>query len=70
MKCPSHKFVNVTILQLIASGLVRIEIDKDRNCVLCLVINNLPSSYLDGSIWANLFIVDDGAVPTVSTEDE
>ena len=57
--------MNVTILQLIASGLVRMEIDKDCNCVLRLVINNLLSSYLDDGIWANLFIEDDGAGPPV-----
>ena len=46
------------------------EIDKDRNFVLRLVIKNLLPSYLNYGIWANLFIVDDGTGLTVSTEDE
>ena len=59
VKCPAHKFVNVTILQLIASGLVKMEIDNERNCVLRLVINNLSPSYLDDTIWESLYVVDD-----------
>lgn len=74
VKCPATKFVNVTILQLIASGLVKMEIDNERNCVLRLVINNLSPSYLDDTIWDSLYVVDDcgeeGDDLIVSTWDE
>ena len=59
VKCPATKYVNLTILQLIASGLVKMEIDNERNCVLRLVINNLSPSYLDDTIWESLYVVDD-----------
>ena len=34
VKCPPMKYINVTVSQLIASGLIRMEIDKESNCVL------------------------------------
>ena len=73
VKCPPFKFVNVTALQLIASGLVRMEIDKNHNCQLRLVINEFSPSYLDRRIWADLYTVNEGNEngdgPTISTED-
>ena len=41
VKCLPMKYINVTVLQLIASGLIRMEINKESNCVLRLVINHL-----------------------------
>ena len=58
-KCPPSKFMSATVLQLIDSGLVRMDIDKDINCVLRLVINDLAPSYLDNSIWSNLYTVNE-----------
>ena len=73
VKCPPSKIVNVTVLQLIASGLFRMEIEKYRDCQLSLIINNLPTSYLDRRIWANLYAVNEGNengdIPDISTED-
>lgn len=68
VECPPFKYVNVTVLQLIFSGLVRMEIDKERRYTLRLVVNSLSPSYLDNSIWNELYTFDDDDL-TVGTAD-
>ena len=60
VKCPSNKYVNVTVLQLIASGLIRIEInEEEQKCYCRLVVDRLAPAYLNDAIWDNLYLVDD-----------
>ena len=60
VKCPPIKFVNVTVLQLIASGLIRIEInEKEEKCYCSLVVNSLCPAYLNYSIWDSLFLTEE-----------
>lgn len=55
-KCPPIKFVNVTVLQRNASGLIRIKINKeDEKCYCRLVVNSLSPAYLNHSIWDSIF---------------
>ena len=69
VKCPPTKFLSATVLQLIASGLVRMDIDNESNCVLRLVINDLSPSYLDNTIWSNLYTVDEATIETIEEEN-
>ena len=50
VKSPALKFVNITVLQLIASGLIRLEITTDEKYYCRLVINNLSPAYLNDKI--------------------
>lgn len=50
-KCPPINFVNVTVLQLISSGVIQMEISKEERCFCCLVDDSLCHVYLNGSIW-------------------
>ena len=56
VKSPAVKFVNVTVLQLIASGLVRLEITSDEKCYCRLVINDLSPAYLDDETWTGFYL--------------
>ena len=48
---PLIKYIHITVLQLIASGLIRIEISKEEEkCYYCLVVNSLYLAYLNDSI--------------------
>ena len=58
-KCPPLKYVNVPILQLIASGLIWLKIYQDYKCYCRLAINNLRPSYLDVAIWTSISIVEE-----------
>ena len=58
VKSPPIKFVNVTVLQLIASGLIRIEVNEEESKCYCrLVVNNLCPAYLNESIWDSMFLI-------------
>ena len=60
VKSPAVKFVNVTVLQLIASGLIRIEIDEaEAKCYCRLVVDNLCPAYLNDTIWDSMYLVDE-----------
>ena len=60
VKCPPIKYVHVIVLQLIASGLIRIEIkEEDEKCYCRLVINSLCPAYLNDSIWNSIFLVEE-----------
>ena len=61
VKSPAVKFVNVTVLQLIASGLIRIEINEaEAKCYCRLVVDNLCPAYLNDTIWDSMYLVDEG----------
>ena len=51
VKSPAVYFVNVTVLQLIASGLIQLEITPDEKCYYRLVINTLSPAYLNDETW-------------------
>ena len=53
------KFVNVTVLQLIASALIRLEITADEKCHCRLVVNNLSPAYLKDEIWDGFYLEDE-----------
>ena len=60
VKSPAIKFVNVTVLQLIASGLIRIEINEEEaKCYCRLVVDNLCPAYLNDTIWDSMFLVEE-----------
>ena len=60
VKAPAIKFVNVTVLQLIASGLIRIEVNEEESKCYCrLVVNNLCPAYLNESIWDSMFLLEE-----------
>jgi len=56
IKLPAVKFVNVTVLQLIASDLIRLEITADDKCHCRLVGNNLSPAYLKDEIWDGFYL--------------
>ena len=45
------------------------DIDNESNCVLRLVINDLSPSYLDNTIWSNLYTVDEATIETIEEEN-
>ena len=57
-KAPSLKFINGTVLQLIASRLIRLSFDDDNKCYCKLNVTDLLPAYLDDSIWDLSSIVD------------
>ena len=60
VKCPPIKYVNATVLQIIASGLIRIEINEEEEICYCrLVVDQLCPAYLKESIWDSLYLVDE-----------
>mmetsp|Transcript_20373 Transcript_20373/g.19596 ORF Transcript_20373/g.19596 Transcript_20373/m.19596 type:complete len:186 (-) Transcript_20373:60-617(-) len=50
--------VTVTVLQLIASELIRLNFDEDNICYCRLNVTDLIPAYLDESIWGLLSMVD------------
>ena len=58
-KAPSLKFINVTVLQLIASGLIKLHFDDDNKCYCTLSVTDLIPAYLDDSIWDKIIMVDE-----------
>ena len=53
--------MNSTVLQLITSGLIQVEInDAEAKCYCRLVVDNLCPAYLNDTIWDNLFLVVEG----------
>ena len=56
IKAPAVKFVNVTVLQLIASGLIRLEITPDEQCYCRLVVNDLSPAYLNDERWTGFYL--------------
>ena len=58
-KSPPAKFVNTTVLQLIASELVRMEIDLEQKCTLCLCVTDLIPAYMNDTAWQQMYIVDE-----------
>ena len=58
-KPPPHKYVTVTILQLIASELVLLSFDDKTNESRCtLVIEGATPAYLNNDYWENMYLVD------------
>ena len=56
IKVPAVKFVNVTVLQLIASGLIRLEITPDEQCYCRLVVKDLSPAYLNDEKWLGFYL--------------
>ena len=55
-RAPAIKFVSVTILQLIASELIQLNFDENKNeCRCCLVMVAATPAYLDNDYWANIY---------------
>ena len=58
-KPPPHKYVSVTILQLIASELVLLSFDDKTNESRCtLVIEGATPAYLNNDYWEDMYLVD------------
>ena len=49
----------MTVLQLIASGLIRLDFDDDTKCYCKLNVTDLIPAYLDDSIWDLISMVDE-----------
>ena len=57
-KAPAHKYVSVTILQLIASELILLSFDDKTNEARCtLVIEGSTPVYLNNRYWENMYLV-------------
>ena len=55
-KAPQGKFVAVTVLQLIASGLIELQFDdKTFECTCRLVVTGHSPAYLDATNWCKFF---------------
>ena len=58
-KTPPHKYVMVTILQLIASELVLLSFNDKTNESRCtLVIEGATPAYLNNDYWENMYLID------------
>ena len=56
-KAPAGKYVAVTVLQLIASGLIELQFsDKTHECTCRLVVKDASPAYLDITNWSRFFI--------------
>ena len=58
-KAPAFTFIHVTVLQLIASELIRLDFDEDNKCYCKLNVNQLLPAYLDDTIWEVISMVDE-----------
>ena len=58
-KAPSLKFIIVTVLQLIASGLIKLDFDDDNKCYCTLSVTDLIPACLDDSIWDLIIMVNE-----------
>ena len=58
-KAPVLKFINVTVLHLIANGLIRLDFDDDYACYCRLNVKYLIPAYFYDSIWQLISMVDE-----------
>lgn len=58
-KSPPIKYVSVTILQLIASELIQLIFDEEKNACRCaLVMVAASPAYLDDAYWTNMYLIE------------
>ena len=58
-KTPALKFINVTVLQLIASELISLDFYNEGKCLCRLNMTDLRPTYLDDSICEQISMVDE-----------
>ena len=59
-KTPPGKYIGVTILQLIASGLVNFVVDEVTGCGYCtLSLNDTVPSHMQNVTWDDMYLIDD-----------
>ena len=58
-KASAGKFLTVTVLQLIASGLIELQFDdKTYECTCKMVVIDASPVYLDATNWSKFFIAE------------